>query len=49
MTVLFPVLAGTVLTAFFAFYVFPYGWPLNLAMTFGAILAGKLSYACTFF
>ncbi|CAJ1969546.1 unnamed protein product [Cylindrotheca closterium] len=33
------VLAGTVLTALVAYYIFPYGWPFNLAMTFGAILA----------
>lgn len=33
------VLAGTALVALVAFYVFPYGWPFNLAMTFGAILS----------
>jgi NhaP-type Na+/H+ or K+/H+ antiporter len=33
------VLAGTVLTALVAFYIFPYGWSWNLAMTFGAILS----------
>lgn len=33
------VLAGTVLTALVAFYLFPYNWPFNLAMAFGAILA----------
>ncbi|CAJ1966686.1 unnamed protein product [Cylindrotheca closterium] len=33
------VLAGTVLTALVAYYIFPYNWPFNLAMAFGAILA----------
>jgi NhaP-type Na+/H+ or K+/H+ antiporter len=33
------VLAGTVLTACVAFYIFPYGWSFNLAMTFGSILS----------
>ncbi|KAL3944882.1 MAG: hypothetical protein SGBAC_001026 [Bacillariaceae sp.] len=33
------VLAGTVLTALVAYYIFPYSWPFNLAMAFGAILA----------
>jgi NhaP-type Na+/H+ or K+/H+ antiporter len=33
------VLAGTALTALVAFYIFPYGWSWNLAMTFGAILS----------
>jgi NhaP-type Na+/H+ or K+/H+ antiporter len=33
------VLAGTVLTALVAFYIFPFGWSFNLAMTFGSILA----------
>jgi NhaP-type Na+/H+ or K+/H+ antiporter len=33
------VLAGTCLTALVAFYIFPYGWSWNLAMTFGAILS----------
>jgi NhaP-type Na+/H+ or K+/H+ antiporter len=33
------VLAGTALTALLAFYAFPYGWSLNLCMTFGAILS----------
>ena len=28
------VLAGTTLTAVLAFYVFPYDWSFNLAMTF---------------
>ncbi len=31
------VLAGTALTALFAFYVLPYGWNFNFCMTFGAI------------
>ena len=33
------VLAGTVLTACVAFYIFPYNWSWNLAMTFGSILS----------
>ncbi|KAG7342271.1 cyclic nucleotide-binding protein [Nitzschia inconspicua] len=33
------VLAGTVLTALVGFYVFPYGWSFNMAMTFGSILS----------
>jgi NhaP-type Na+/H+ or K+/H+ antiporter len=33
------VLAGTVLTALVAFYIFPYDWPFNLAMAFGSILS----------
>lgn len=33
------VLAGSVLTALISFYIFPYGWSFDLAMTFGAILA----------
>jgi len=33
------VLAGTALTALIAYYIFPYGWSFNLAMTFGAILS----------
>ena len=33
------VLAGTVLTALTGYYIFPYGWSFNLAMTFGSILA----------
>jgi NhaP-type Na+/H+ or K+/H+ antiporter len=33
------VLAGTCLTALVAFYIFPYRWSWNLAMTFGAILS----------
>ena len=33
------VLAGTVLTACVAFYIFPYDWSWNLAMTFGSILS----------
>eukprot|EP00457_Paulinella_chromatophora_P001742 gb/GEZN01001744.1/.p1 GENE.gb/GEZN01001744.1/~~gb/GEZN01001744.1/.p1 ORF type:complete len:783 (+),score=79.47 gb/GEZN01001744.1/:144-2492(+) len=33
------VLAGTVLTALVGYYVFPYGWSFNLAMTFGSILS----------
>ena len=33
------VLAGTVLTALVGYYVFPYDWSFNLAMTFGSILA----------
>jgi NhaP-type Na+/H+ or K+/H+ antiporter len=33
------VLAGTALTACVAFYIFPFGWSFNLAMTFGAILS----------
>lgn len=33
------VLAGTVLTALVGYYIFPYGWPFNLAMAFGAILS----------
>jgi NhaP-type Na+/H+ or K+/H+ antiporter len=33
------VLAGTVLTALTAFYVFPYDWSFNLCMTFGSILS----------
>jgi len=33
------VLAGTVLTALVAYYIFPFGWSFNLAMTFGSILA----------
>ena len=32
-------LAGTVLTALVAFYIFPFGWSFNLAMTFGSILS----------
>lgn len=33
------VLAGTVLTACVAYYIFPYDWSFYLSMTFGAILA----------
>lgn len=33
------VLAGTCLTALIAFYIFPYNWSWNLAMTFGSILS----------
>lgn len=33
------VLAGTALTALVAFYIFPYGWSLDLCLTFGAILS----------
>jgi NhaP-type Na+/H+ or K+/H+ antiporter len=33
------VLAGAVLTALIAYYIFPFGWSFNLAMTFGSILA----------
>jgi NhaP-type Na+/H+ or K+/H+ antiporter len=33
------VLAGTVLTALVAYYIFPYDWPFNLAMAFGSILS----------
>lgn len=33
------VLAGTSLTALVAYYIFPYGWSFNLAMTFGSILS----------
>lgn len=33
------VLAGTVLTACIGYYIFPYGWSFNLAMTFGSILS----------
>jgi NhaP-type Na+/H+ or K+/H+ antiporter len=33
------VLAGTTLTALVAYYIFPYDWSFNLAMTFGAILS----------
>jgi NhaP-type Na+/H+ or K+/H+ antiporter len=33
------VLAGTGLTALFAYYVFPYNWSFNLCMTFGSILS----------
>jgi NhaP-type Na+/H+ or K+/H+ antiporter len=33
------VLAGTVLTALVGYYVLPYDWSWNLAMTFGSILA----------
>lgn len=33
------VLAGTALTALVAYYIFPYGWSFNLAMTFGSILS----------
>ncbi|KAL7566093.1 hypothetical protein ACA910_003869 [Epithemia clementina (nom. ined.)] len=33
------VLAGTVLTALVAYYIFPYDWSFNLAMTFGSILS----------
>jgi len=33
------VLAGTASIAAIAFYVFPYGWSFNLALTFGSILA----------
>lgn len=33
------VLAGTTLTALVAFYIFPYNWSFNLAMTFGSILS----------
>jgi len=33
------VLAGTLLTALVAMYVFPYGWSFHLALTFGSILA----------
>ena len=32
-------LGGTVLTACVAYFVFPYSWSWNLAMTFGAILS----------
>jgi hypothetical protein len=33
------VLAGTTLSALVAYYIFPYGWSFNLAMTFGSILS----------
>lgn len=33
------VLAGTALTACIAYYIFPYDWSFDLAMTFGAILS----------
>jgi NhaP-type Na+/H+ or K+/H+ antiporter len=33
------VLAGTYLTALVGVYVFPYGWTMNLSLTFGSILA----------
>jgi NhaP-type Na+/H+ or K+/H+ antiporter len=33
------VLAGTALTALAAYYIFPYDWSFNLAMTFGSILS----------
>jgi Sodium/hydrogen exchanger family len=33
------VLAGTALSALVAYYIFPYGWSFNLAMTFGSILS----------
>jgi len=33
------VLAGTCLTALVAFYIFPYDWSFNLAMTMGSILS----------
>jgi len=33
------VLAGTLLTALVAYYIFPYDWPFFLALTFGAILS----------
>lgn len=33
------VLAGTILTGLVAFYIFPYGWSFNLALTFGSILS----------
>jgi NhaP-type Na+/H+ or K+/H+ antiporter len=33
------VLAGTFLGALIGFYIFPWGWPFNLAMTVGSILA----------
>mmetsp|Transcript_27066 Transcript_27066/g.40073 ORF Transcript_27066/g.40073 Transcript_27066/m.40073 type:complete len:877 (-) Transcript_27066:218-2848(-) len=40
MIMAFPmVLAGTTLTALVAFYVFPFGWSLNLCMAFGSIMA----------
>jgi NhaP-type Na+/H+ or K+/H+ antiporter len=39
-TFAFPmVLAGTALTALVAYYILPYGWSFDLAMTFGAILS----------
>lgn len=41
------VLANTVLTALFAFYVFPYGWSFNFAMMFGAILSATDPVAVT--
>ena len=34
------VLGGTALTALVAYFIFPYGWSLDLSMTFGSILAG---------
>mgnify|MGYP003406563667 CR=1 FL=1 len=33
------VLAGTSLTALVAYYIFPFDWSFNLAMTFGSILS----------
>lgn len=33
------VLAGTVLVALVAYYIFPYNWTFNMAMTLGAILS----------
>ena len=33
------VLAGTCLTALVGYYIFPFGWSFNLAMTFGSILS----------
>lgn len=39
-TMAFPmVLGGTALTALVAYYIFPYDWSFDLAMTFGAILS----------
>ena len=33
------VLAGTAMTALVGYYIFPFGWSFDLAMTFGSILA----------
>ena len=35
------VLAGTVLTALVCYYIFPYGWSFNLAMTMGSVRASS--------
>jgi len=40
------VLAGTGMTALVVYYVFPYNWPLSLALTIGSILSVSRHLKC---